>query len=605
MFDKYRFQKKYSILVEFVKDKEIMSDFLSNDKIFEFYNANITYIQKLIDYLKKLYPEDIVRKIILEIIRRRDEYNLHKYTEEIGKCIDYSLKHHGDIEPIKNIDIDNLVNYSSESRILDLCFEYDYKEDYNIKGIKIIDLFKNSKDIELKIKLYTLLKNGNLDLFVSMYNNISISSENIKDISLLLKEEIDDIIYSKETINALGEDYKKMIDYFFNKGNNDDRIIITSIIRNKNYSLLKEILLLMGNNNDNIREYLDINDTTKKIEDIPNIVHNKLFRTTRSNISIVELVNVEYIGYLYMVMDYEDARQYYIKHQQIIELSEKIISYNSLSNEDKLNLYRYSQQLTQEDKDKINEEIATVNREVVEFYKNKFSTDINDGEKIINKAVETIVNDSKNNKHNVKVYELKDEEPFLFLITAMLRGVRETSVNDYGRPSHTKTIDDPSQFLVEQPNGSKIISTSLIDDYNIGTFVGDFANIMYIFCDIHSDDILSICKDDGHYSPEGKDDDEKLFRRSFLRGETIPCGPRQLVADTRDYNEIAINRNRNNEKIKPTAILCFDVINDDSIKHAEYFNIPIIVINTRTYRHLKGFYRTEEERNVQRGFFSK
>ena len=47
----------------------------------------------------------------------------------------------------------------------------------------------------------------------------------------------------------------------------------------------------------------------------------------------------------------------------------------------------------------------------------------------------------------------------------------------------------------------------------------------------------------------------------------------------------------------PTAILCYDKINDISIRHAEYFKIPIIVINTKTYRNLKNFTKTEEKEN--------
>lgn len=63
-----------------------------------------------------------------------------------------------------------------------------------------------------------------------------------------------------------------------------------------------------------------------------------------------------------------------------------------------------------------------------------------------------------------------------------------------------------------------------------------------------------------------------------------------------DYNEIAIRRKRlNGTRIIPTAILCYDEINDISIKHAEYFNIPIVVIKTKTYELLQ-HYTDKKER---------
>lgn len=51
-----------------------------------------------------------------------------------------------------------------------------------------------------------------------------------------------------------------------------------------------------------------------------------------------------------------------------------------------------------------------------------------------------------------------------------------------------------------------------------------------------------------------------------------------------DYNEIAINRFTDKTKTKkrmPNYIVCYDEVNELSLKYAEYFNIPILFIDTK------------------------
>ena len=51
-----------------------------------------------------------------------------------------------------------------------------------------------------------------------------------------------------------------------------------------------------------------------------------------------------------------------------------------------------------------------------------------------------------------------------------------------------------------------------------------------------------------------------------------------------DYNEVVINRFNDKTKTKkrrPTNILCFDEVNELSLMYAEYFKIPILLIDTK------------------------
>ena len=594
MFDKLKFKKNYPLLVEFVSNKEVMKVLLNNTDALDFYKSNEAEIEKLISKLKELYSKEKVYEIIITIIKDQRSDRLEKLNEGLSLYIQFSKQYHNDLEPIKDLDLDTLSTNESviEEDVLNSSFKMDYKGGIDLRGRDVGLIYRYCDDLKIKRQLYTLLQKGNLDLFAAMSNQITIDKKNTSDINkLLFEEEIDDVVYSKETEEALGEEYKNMINYFFNRGNKKDRELITAIIKSKNYKLLKELtIILTVERRECIRNILDITEVNNSLIDLPKLRSEDLRLIVLRNITDGYLVDTEMIGYSYMVKDREECTMYYREHQELIEISKKLdyVAFGKLSKELKRKLYEYSQTINDNERKLIIEEIKKINKEVTEWYKEGYKNKINSGQGIVDKAEDKVITDSRKERHRVKVYDLKDEEPFAFLITVMRRGLRESFQNAYGRPSHTQTVDDPSSFLKEHSNGSTIISASLINQHNINTFVADTADVMYVFSDIQGDDILSICQEDGHFAPD-EEKDPPLFR------EGRPKGPNELVIGTRMYNEIAIKRKRNGEKIKPTAIVCYDKINDDSIKHAEYFDIPIIVIHTKTYHELKDFTQDEEK----------
>ena len=131
----------------------------------------------------------------------------------------------------------------------------------------------------------------------------------------------------------------------------------------------------------------------------------------------------------------------------------------------------------------------------------------------------------------------------------------------------------------------------MINNQFINTFVGPHADVMYVFGDLDSTDFLSICHQNAALPPKISQNVDL-----FVKGRLV--GPRKLMMKTmqnRSYNEIAIRRKRTDgTRVMPTAILCYDKINDASIRYAEYFNIPIIVINTKTYRNLQNYMPAQE-----------
>ena len=232
-----------------------------------------------------------------------------------------------------------------------------------------------------------------------------------------------------------------------------------------------------------------------------------------------------------------------------------------------------------------------------DLYRVEYADRFNKAQTIIDASTEQEITDSKGKKHNVRVYELKDEQPFSFLITVMHHKARLNTMNMYNRPAHKLTIDNPQNFCRDLNGGSEIISTSMINERFIDTFVGPYADVMYIFSEIEPDDVLGICHEDGTYPPQ-IDEERDLFSRSN------PMGPDELMRETianRNYNEIAIKRKRKDgTRVMPTAILCYDKVNDVSLRHAEFFNIPIIIINTKTYRNLAHYTDVLEEKGYRR-----
>jgi hypothetical protein len=135
----------------------------------------------------------------------------------------------------------------------------------------------------------------------------------------------------------------------------------------------------------------------------------------------------------------------------------------------------------------------------------------------------------------------------------------------------------------------------MINEQFIDTFVGDQADVMYAFSSLKKEDIIAISHEDAGLPPK-IEENQSLFPRG------VPTSPSDLMrtsARNRSYNEIAIRRKaEDGTRVMPTAIICYDRINDTSIKHAEHFNIPIVVINTKTYRNLKHYTKPLEEQDA-------
>ena len=607
MYELKKFQKKYPLLTEFVSDKKKIKTLLEDKKLSEFYIKENNLLESFINNLKLIYNDEKVKNIVMDFINNKNYDKLKKVSYNLNEFITRYKFYDENLESIKEIDwliIENegfhFNEFELENIVLELCFINNYKEIIYVNNYDIKDIFMKTSSLVTKRKLYSLLKNNNLDFFAFIINILSKYNINIENIDDIFNKEIHDSIYNPEIRENLSEqDFLKLITYYFDSATPKEHKKINSLIEDKNYELISNILLKRGDYK--FSRYIEEDEFEKDIFSLEKVDLYQISEIIYDRLSRKEKLNIEYLNKLSYSVGQKSYTEFYEKNRELLDLLMNLHYQNfvKLTKEEQKAIYKYIKDLKEDEKQLLVEEIKLINAELRTLYRNKFLEVFLNSNNIIEKAKEKEIIDTYEKKHNIRIYELKDEEPFTFLITVMHNQARDTFLNMYGRPAHKLTINNPSNFCKDLQGGSEIISTSMINDRFIDTFVGPYADVMYIFSDLESDDILSICHEDAAFPPKIEDNLD-------LFSNNAPVGPEELMRETinnRDYNEIAIKRKRDEKtRIMPTAILCYDEINDTSIRHAEYFNIPIIVINTKTYKALKDYTKPKEKDVITRKY---
>ena len=601
MFDGRKFIKNYPLLTEFIIDINQRKELAKDKNFFEYYNINKKNIETIIRLTKEIYPIEKVKEIVNEIIIKKQKCSIETFSFNIVQLVGACKKINDNIEPVKNLEEERIINngnkcYYEEAlkyvyKISFLYYIKDINKILKLNGEDIYEIFKNSYIDRIKIFLFTLAKNKRIEFFVEEINKCSKEQYFIKSLFNNVDINTDLILFDEKIKNDLGQEYYTRLLFYYYDGYSSNKIgreRIRKLISLNKFDLIKDILLF------NRRDILD----KVSIHEDSDIFNIEIFNS--SDISRIlerkilgdKSFNWNYYLSLKVSLGIEKYNKFISKYKEIVDLLVSIYKTNLelLSKEEQRKIYNYINTLNDSKLKEIREEIEIINKEMEEMYKTNYTDKINEANTIIEKAVLTEIEDSNQEKHSIKIYELKEEEKFRLLITVMNKRARLMTTNMYNRPLHVTTINDPSKFNEDLPNGSEIISTSMIDNTHVDTFVGPYVDVMYVFSDLEPEDIIGIAPCDAAFPPK-IEENQALFPRD------IALTPEELMHKTKygngnivgHYNEIAIRRKRNNKKIQPTAILCFDEINDISIKHAEYFNVPIIILNTKTYRNFNTF----------------
>ena len=589
MFEKSKFKKKYPLFSEYITDKVKMKKLLEDSLFESFYSDNSNELAEFIHNLKKIYTLDEISLIIVDLIENCRWELIKRYHDNLKYFFSAAREFDGSLDILKNIDWNVIKKNSSfldiKEIVLDMLFKKIYTTSYVIAGKDVMQIYEN-EEFYIKKKLYFIMKNNNLDFFVFLMNFLQDHKVKIDNLDLIFSEEIDDRIYSPILKDKLGDKFfEKFINYYFKYSTYRDKKVISKLLDSGNYQLLCDMLYL---DEEGCYESIKDNETQNDIFNIRNLAISDLIAIIYRHFSSKDILDYKYFEKLKMCIGDKQFNLFYSKYQEELDFLSLLSfeKFSQLSIEEKRNLYNKVLSFNDDEKQLLSDSIEKINYEMIKLYQQLFAEAFNKSQDIINKSVLQQVSDSKGNAHNIKIYELKDNESFSFLITAMHNQARDGFMNMYNRPAHKLTINNPENFCKDLPNGSDIISTSMINYQFIETFVGPDADVMYVFSDLLAEDIVGICDRDAALSPklDGKID---IFKKSN------PMSPQELMFKSqmnKKYNEVALRRKHlNGKKIMPTAILCFDKINDVSIKHAEYFNIPIIVINTKTYRYLSHY----------------
>lgn len=607
MFDAMKFRKKYPFVLEFINDP-VTINMLAKSKTFDsFYEKSQKNMKDIVKMLSRLYSKEIVSGLMKEMIASQDSYMIenyhHRLVENINNIVFILDYINEDISIFAKPDPKIVINnHMYKDNICKFLFNKYYLESVVINNHDLKDIFYNSS-LSAKINILIELKRNKInDYKIVIEELLKTSDVNIEHI---FEKEIPDGLCSEELKSSFDfnretrDYYAKFLDYYLRNSTDGDKQVIKHLLEAGNYELIKDICCIGNRGSFPIRETFDnfgrryLNKEEDYQKDTISVCRDDSYMMSQILYTYFAGIKILKDSYYKSI----DRNQNNPSFQQISKDYKTILAilrccrernWKDLTFEEQETIIEY---LKSNNSESLKRTVDELNQKITRLLLEDYSKTINEANSIIEKAKNTEVEDSLGEMHQVQLYELKDEEPFTFLITAMKRGARKWS-NLYGRPQHEVTIDDPSKFEEDLPNGSEIISTSMIDQNWIENFLGPHPDLMYVFSDISPEKIVGISCTDGGFAPRIKEIDE-LFLQAAESPKEFMWSTRnhRSFAGTGNYNEIAIER----KDIRPTAILCFDKVNDDAIRHAEYFGIPIIIINTKTYYALKNFMPEEKE----------
>lgn len=231
--------------------------------------------------------------------------------------------------------------------------------------------------------------------------------------------------------------------------------------------------------------------------------------------------------------------------------------------------------------------VAQTEEEIIQIYNKTANIDLTKTYDDIAKKIDI---DSKKTFSNISKYKVKED--------LLIKTINNTKIYDISESIFNLIIHNVSASLTRKKDintfledwdsldtkGSITISASEITNKYLGHVTRkkeDQQEVYFVFTDIDEEEIFfSGTHDIGlntNCSEYSKLDAADGKNQHFLAEQLTKNG-------FYDYNEVVINRFNDKSKTKkrrPTNILCFDEVNELSLMYAEYFKIPILLIDTK------------------------
>lgn len=179
------------------------------------------------------------------------------------------------------------------------------------------------------------------------------------------------------------------------------------------------------------------------------------------------------------------------------------------------------------------------------------------------KKMYNLLSIEKTKKYGVPIYELNGENFYAFV---HITGPYKYNPNFY--------VEAWKEGLYDS------VSLSFIGNNNITTFGDPKESIAFGFSKLDYKRIIHLRNSDSFSNYNSMDD---CFSDYIQKMYT----PANLIKETRGYNEIVYQEKSRNIKldtIVPDYVMCYDEVTDIDINVAKYYNLPIVLINTKKYK---------------------
>lgn len=321
--------------------------------------------------------------------------------------------------------------------------------------------------------------------------------------------------------------------------------IVNLYDKKENYSLLltddmkKYIIKEMINNSKNMHDVFYKYDTLK----MRNILIDRYFKD----------IPLNFLKNLNVMIQYNDSLNNKILDEKRTKIYKKILNFENLNYDERKELYYVCAKY---------ENLAEL------FYDDYRKCRDNTYNNLIDLAINpkkmyNLLSIEKTKKYGVPIYELNGENFYAFV---HITGPYKYNPNFY--------VEAWKEGLYDS------VSLSFIGNNNITTFGDPKESIAFGFSKLDYKRIIHLRNSDSFSNYNSMDD---CFSDYIQKMYT----PANLIKETRGYNEIVYQEKSRNIKldtIVPDYVMCYDEVTDSDINVAKYYNLPIVLINTKKYK---------------------
>lgn len=275
------------------------------------------------------------------------------------------------------------------------------------------------------------------------------------------------------------------------------------------------------------------------------------------------------------------------KYETILTLLNQI--YNASDEE----IISISEKLNKDRKEEYHKLIYDCEKDGNELIKGQFSEDLmRKSNEILSVATHTTL--ATNSGKTIDVYKLTGQQ-----FTMLVHAITDNNMSKNNR--YVSQIVNNPEIWNNINGGNNHISTSLISDKYMVTYgiPNNENTIMFGFNNIpaHSLKFTSV-RDAGIYRNAKTNINYNMRNRLFVADINTVASVDELMQKTIDaniqkqsgrmWNEIVLSRvnEETGEKLQPNYIVCMDYVSESSKKAAEYFGIPIYLIQRKYYKEL-------------------